>query len=267
MKVMLLAELCGVTVRTVRYYHATGLLPVPPVVGGVRNYGLAHVARLTRVRWLADSGLSLAQIADLLHLDEDTTSAEPVDLQVVADLRGALQALESRLTDLTGQRDRLAALLASVADGGPLTPLPAVVAAFYAELEAAAADENTRLAVREEREFVELAYFRGEVPPEAEVLFLGATPESLQQGLDAFAVGLNAAELTDKEIENLAAANVARMRGKVGDRLAEVVASIDLEVLARLYQLYDRTTDQRGRRVGAAMQRQLTAEIEAWRSS
>lgn len=161
---MLLAELCGVTIRTVRYYHAAGLLPIPPVADGVREYALEHVARLTRIRWLADSGLTLAQIAEMLHEDGSTKSSEPVGRQVVADLRDALQTLESRLTDLTDQRDRLAALLASVADGGSLTPLPAVVTAFYAELENAATDEHTRLAVREERDFVELAYFRGEVP-------------------------------------------------------------------------------------------------------
>lgn len=100
MKVMLLAELCGVSVRTVRYYHAAGLLPVPPVVGGVRDYGLAHVARLTRIRWLADSGLTLAHVGDLLLVEEGAGSAEPVDVQVVADLRGALQVLEARLADL-----------------------------------------------------------------------------------------------------------------------------------------------------------------------
>lgn len=113
---------------------------------------------------------------------------------------------------------------------------------------------------------MELAYFRGEVPPEAEVLFLGATAESLRQGLDVFAVGLTANQLTDEDIENLAAVNIARIRGRVGERLPELAASIDLEVLARLYELYDKTADQRGRRLGRAMQRHLTNEIQAWRS-
>lgn len=98
------------------------------------------------------------------------------------------------------------------------------------------------------------------------MLFLGATPESLRQGLDAFALSLTADELTDEDIENLAAVNVARMRSRVGDRLPQIAASIDLEVLARLYELYDRTTDQRGRRLGGAMRRHLTDVIEAWRS-
>lgn len=266
MKVMLLAELCGVSVRTVRHYHAAALLPIPPIVGGVRNYGLAHVARLTRIRWLADSGLTLAQVGDVLRGDEGSGSAESVDLQVVADLQSALTTLESRLVGLEHQRDRLSVLLASVADGGSLTPLPAVVASFYAELDAAAADETTRRAVREERDFLELAYFRGQVPPEAEVLFLGATTESVAQGLEMFAVGHAADALSEDDIEQLAAANIARIRSSVGHRLPELAASIDLEVLAHLYELYDKTADQRGRRLGREMQRQLTNEIQAWRS-
>ena len=46
MRVAKIAELTGTTVRTVRYYHSLGLLPVPAERGGWRDYELAHVARL-----------------------------------------------------------------------------------------------------------------------------------------------------------------------------------------------------------------------------
>lgn len=266
MKVMVVAELCGVTVRTVRHYHAKGLLPLPPVVGGVRDYGLAEVARVTRIRWLADSGLSLTQISAVLAADREPVDPDDAARQVVTDLGSALRTLDERLADLRGQRDRLAMLLTCAADGGPLSPLPALVAAFYAELEAGAGDDETRRGVREEREFLELAYFRGQLPPEAEALFLGATPESIQEGLDAFAVSQTMAELSDDDIESLATANLARMRSRLGDRYPQVAASIDLDALTRLYALYDKVADERGRRLGRAMRRQLTLEIEAWRS-
>ena len=61
-----MADLAGTTTRTVRYYHRLGLLPVPPLVAGRRDYGIEHLARLLRIRWLAESGIPLAKIAQML---------------------------------------------------------------------------------------------------------------------------------------------------------------------------------------------------------
>ncbi|MBW9204563.1 MerR family transcriptional regulator [Mumia sp. zg.B53] len=261
MRVRDAADLAGVSVRTVRHYHACGLVPVPPTVGGVRDYGLEHVARLIRVRWLVESGLSLARIADLLAPEPSHPGAG------VGDLREALATLDARLVELADRRERLARLLESVLAGGALTPLPNVVADFYDDLEARAPDAGTRRAINAERDFLELAYFRGEVPSEAEALFAG-TPELMQEAMAAFAESLTAAELSDEEVDAFAAANVARMKRRVGGRTPEIVASIDLDVVARLYALFEVTSDERGRRIGAAMQRHLTREIESgWTSA
>ncbi|HEX5533901.1 MAG TPA: MerR family transcriptional regulator [Actinomycetales bacterium] len=61
-----LAETCGMTERNVRAYSAKGLLP-PPIRKGRRVvYGLEHFSRLQLVRALADHGLSLKVIGDLI---------------------------------------------------------------------------------------------------------------------------------------------------------------------------------------------------------
>lgn len=66
-----LAAHCGVTVDTVRYYQAKGLLPRPERDGRVAWYGEDHAERLTRIRELQARGLSLAVIGRILAGDLD----------------------------------------------------------------------------------------------------------------------------------------------------------------------------------------------------
>lgn len=76
-----LAARAGVTVRTVRFYAARGLLP-PPVIGPRRvgHYGPGHVARLALVEELQQQGMTLAAIERYLRqLPPDLT---PHDLAI-----------------------------------------------------------------------------------------------------------------------------------------------------------------------------------------
>ena len=57
-----LAELGGVTRRTVRYYVQEGLLPAPLGVGRGRHYGADHLERLLQVRHLQEQGRTLEEI-------------------------------------------------------------------------------------------------------------------------------------------------------------------------------------------------------------
>jgi DNA-binding transcriptional MerR regulator len=57
-----LAELGGVTRRTIRYYVQERLLPPPLGVGRGRHYGSAHLERLLFVKSLQEEGLPLAEI-------------------------------------------------------------------------------------------------------------------------------------------------------------------------------------------------------------
>jgi DNA-binding transcriptional MerR regulator len=68
-----LADLTGVTPRTIRYYVASGLLPSPGRVGPGTTYGESHLARLRLIRQLASEHLPLAEIrARLVSLDDAT---------------------------------------------------------------------------------------------------------------------------------------------------------------------------------------------------
>src|SRR3954449_11740539 len=57
-----LADLAGVTPRTVRYYLAQGLLPAVGQTGPGSKYGEAHLARLRLIRRLQAEHLPLAEI-------------------------------------------------------------------------------------------------------------------------------------------------------------------------------------------------------------
>ena len=65
-----LAAYAGVTVRAVRHYHHIGLLPEPERdASGYRKYGATAVVSLIKIRTLANAGVPLSQIAELLQAD------------------------------------------------------------------------------------------------------------------------------------------------------------------------------------------------------
>jgi DNA-binding transcriptional MerR regulator len=65
-----LAAYAGVTVRAVRHYHHIGLLPEPERdASGYRRYGAIAVVSLIKIRTLANAGVPLSQIAELLQAD------------------------------------------------------------------------------------------------------------------------------------------------------------------------------------------------------
>src|SRR6266404_5771758 len=59
-----LAELGGVSRRTVRYYVQESLLPPPLGVGRGRHYGSEHLARLLAVKAMQEQGMTLEEIRD-----------------------------------------------------------------------------------------------------------------------------------------------------------------------------------------------------------
>lgn len=61
-----LAELGGVSRRTVRYYIQEGLLPAPFGVGRGRHYGLAHLDALRQVKAMQEAGHSLDAVKQRL---------------------------------------------------------------------------------------------------------------------------------------------------------------------------------------------------------
>ena len=61
-----LADLGGISRRTVRYYVQEGLLPAPLGLGRGRHYGREHLDQLLRVKALQEAGRTLDEIRHLL---------------------------------------------------------------------------------------------------------------------------------------------------------------------------------------------------------
>jgi DNA-binding transcriptional MerR regulator len=72
-----LAARTGMTVRTVRFYAAEGLLPAPERRGRVAYYGVQHRMRLELIRELQDHGYTLAAIERVLdRIPLDASAAD-----------------------------------------------------------------------------------------------------------------------------------------------------------------------------------------------
>ncbi len=87
-----LAKLAGVSVDTVRFYQARGLLPPPQRNGRTAFYDDDHLHLLRKIRELASEGLSLKVIKRLLDGSEGSREGS-IDQQLLA-----------RIDDLSGQR-------------------------------------------------------------------------------------------------------------------------------------------------------------------
>lgn len=90
-----LAAQAGVTVDTVRYYQAQGLLDQPEREGRVAWYSQHHLDRLQRVRALKDKGFTLGSIRALLRGE-----IAPADAALVEAVAGALPDSPDELLSL-----------------------------------------------------------------------------------------------------------------------------------------------------------------------
>jgi DNA-binding transcriptional MerR regulator len=99
-----LADYVGVTVRAVRHYHKRGLLPEPARdASGYRRYDADAVIGLIRIKALADAGVPLARIQQLL-------AAGPAEFAgAIAEIDTALAV---RVREIQAQRRRIAQLAA-----------------------------------------------------------------------------------------------------------------------------------------------------------
>lgn len=85
-----LAAYAGVTVRAVRHYHAKGLLAEPRRdSSGYRRYDASAVVELIRIRTLADAGVPLSRVRELLTADEHdfTAAIDDIDRRLHAEIR------------------------------------------------------------------------------------------------------------------------------------------------------------------------------------
>lgn len=97
-----LARYAGVTVRAVRHYHAKGLLPEPERDhSGYRRYDAAAVVELVKIRTLADAGVPLSRVRELLAAGDDEFAAAVEDID---------RRLRAEIRELQGHRRQIAKL-------------------------------------------------------------------------------------------------------------------------------------------------------------
>jgi|Deesub1362A_J573_1020465.scaffolds.fasta_scaffold12066_2 Hg(II)-responsive transcriptional regulator len=117
-----LAKAAGVGVETVRYYQRRGLIPLPPRPGGAyRRYSLQDLHRIRFIKRAQALGFSLAEIAELLSLQNDPG-------QTCAAVRQRAQAkireIDRKIRHLFEIRTALADLAGQCPGRGPLQSCP-----------------------------------------------------------------------------------------------------------------------------------------------
>ena len=288
MRVAQIARLTGTTVRTVRYYHSLGLLPVPEERGGWRDYELSHVARLSRIRWLTQAGVPLETIARILDAEPVAASGDEAGgsadseapeanapeqssnkrnaapaSEVVADLSAALQAIDDHLEDITRQRDMLANLLEQAREGSAVSPMSPRMAEFFDRMERAAPDERTRAAVRRERDITDLACYRGQMPPEADLLFF--EPDEAEDAAALASYGREAAGASHAELEEHADRIVARVERRLSSaQLHHLASQVDTAVVGSFFRLIA-GVDPHYARIGPFVEHRFMEAIDRWR--
>jgi DNA-binding transcriptional MerR regulator len=89
-----IAAYAGVTVRAVRHYHQIGLLPEPERdASGYRRYGATAAVSLIKIRTLANAGVPLSQIRQMLGAGA-STFAEAIQ-RIDSHLREEIERLET----------------------------------------------------------------------------------------------------------------------------------------------------------------------------
>jgi DNA-binding transcriptional MerR regulator len=122
-----LAELAGTTVRAVRHYHDVGLLEEPRRrANGYKQYGVAHLVRVLRIKRFADLGFTLPQIAELGDADRHP--------------REALRTLDSQLAQDLDRLQRARVEVRRILQQAAPTDLPPALAARTRDAELSDAD-------------------------------------------------------------------------------------------------------------------------------
>lgn len=99
-----LADYAGVTIKAVRHYHERGLLEEPPRdASGYRRYSAQHAIDLVKIKMLAEAGVPLARIKELLAADPDRFAAAIAEID---------RNLQERAEALFRTRERIAQLSA-----------------------------------------------------------------------------------------------------------------------------------------------------------
>lgn len=128
MRIGALAQACGLTPKTIRFYEQVGLLAPPPrTSGGFRDYPPETMGRL---RFIRDApGLSLSDIGGILTLRD---SGQPPCAHVEALITERLTQIELRLAELRAARAELRAIARRATEIHPDTCLESDICTILA---------------------------------------------------------------------------------------------------------------------------------------
>ena len=162
MRIGEVAQIVGISARSIRHYHRLGVLNEPArTTGGYRDYTVADLARIARIAFLSDSGVPLKEIRSLLEPDAGDPSADLAAIRV---------GIDEKIKALTRQRRRLDVITDRAAAGLPpgLLPEPVARALDLCLADAADAADAPELAalVERERDMLDLAALSGDFPDE-----------------------------------------------------------------------------------------------------
>jgi Hg(II)-responsive transcriptional regulator len=122
MKIGEVASAAAVNIQTLRYYERVGLLPKPVRrPSGYRAYDRETVRRVRFIKRAQELGFTLAEIADLLALKEQSRSACE---QVEARASATLVRIEEKIQDLESMRAALTEYVRTCRRPQPLGECP-----------------------------------------------------------------------------------------------------------------------------------------------
>jgi DNA-binding transcriptional MerR regulator len=99
-----LAAYAGVTIKAIRHYHRRGLLEEPPRDrSDYRRYTAQHAITLVKIKTLAEAGVPLARVKELLAAEPDQFAAAVTQID---------RQLKERAEELRHTRERIARLSA-----------------------------------------------------------------------------------------------------------------------------------------------------------
>lgn len=114
MKIGEIAQRSGISVRMLRYYESEGLLNPLRCDSGYRDYSEDDLTEARRIRQLADAGLTIDAMRDLLPcIISPEPRFDPCD-NLRARLAGELEKLDRKLDGITRSRALIAGYLDSL---------------------------------------------------------------------------------------------------------------------------------------------------------
>ncbi|MDX8145818.1 MerR family transcriptional regulator [Lentzea sp. BCCO 10_0061] len=211
-----LAEYVGVTVRAVRHYHQTGLLPEPERdASGYRRYPAQAVVDLIRIRTLTAAGVPLTRVHELIRATPEQFAAAVEEIG---------QGLTRQIEELEHRKAGVAALRA-----GDRMFLPAEITDYLDQLRALGVSERGVSFERDGWIVLAAAY-----PDQALTWIAQKRDQLADPGFRQFYVTYDQAhdwDPADPRLQDLADVMAARLRQEAAQTVHEVLSADEKSLL------------------------------------